>query len=363
MGVAAILTSDLFRLRSTLDLHTQVALDRQRALAVKDDLSLDDIAELARIRKDLTGLGFSQTSRDPLYQLFVEAWHASADPQWTDNVQLTPEEQRARTRLANQIVQQLRSDQNSWMRHIDLSAIRHQISTEIAALDTANTRIACESNPHRRHQLLARWRRLWIALRAPFEQLSFHKCWYTESKNPGTDDDVDHYRPKSSVHEDPAHSGYYWLAFEWTNLRLSCHRANRPRIHPTTGETGGKADHFPLLNEQSRARSPHDDLSLEEPALLDPTNAEDCQLLSFSPNGEVALSPAFSGNAAAQTRLDASRLYLNLNWPCFCDARVTLYNRILRLIHRGEREAPTEVRQMVQPPRLSWTPARTWLPP
>jgi AAA domain, putative AbiEii toxin, Type IV TA system len=34
MGVAAILTSDLFRLRSTLDAETQAALDRQRVLAM-----------------------------------------------------------------------------------------------------------------------------------------------------------------------------------------------------------------------------------------------------------------------------------------------------------------------------------------
>ena len=237
------------------------------------------------------------------------------------------------------------------MRHIDLNAIGHKISAEIAALDTANARIAREPNPDRRHQLLIRCRRLWIALRAPFAHLSFHKCWYTESKNLGTDDDLDHYRPKSSVHEDPEHPGYYWLAFEWTNLRLSCHRANRPRIHPETGETGGKADHFPLLNEQVRARSPDDDLSLEEPALLDPTKADDVRLLSFSPNGEVALSPTHRGEPTAQKRLDASRLYLNLNWPCFCDARVTLYNQILRLIHRGEREAPTKIGLMVHAPQ------------
>jgi hypothetical protein len=34
MGVAAILTSDLFRLRSTLDPKTQDELDRQRILAM-----------------------------------------------------------------------------------------------------------------------------------------------------------------------------------------------------------------------------------------------------------------------------------------------------------------------------------------
>ena len=233
------------------------------------------------------------------------------------------------------------------MRHIDLDAIRPQISAEIAALDIARARIAREPNPQRRRQLLISCSRLWIALRTPFARLSFDKCWYTESKNPGTDDDIDHYRPKSAVHEDPTHPGYYWIAFEWTNLRLSCHRANRPRINPETGKTGGKADHFPLLNECMRARSPDDDLSLEEPAVLDPTKVQDVELLSFSPSGEVALSPAFKCHPTAQKRLDASRLYLNLNWPSFCEARVTLYNRIRRLIDRGEREAATHVGQVV----------------
>ena len=37
MGVAAILTSDLFRLKTTLDAQTQAALDRQRVLAMERD--------------------------------------------------------------------------------------------------------------------------------------------------------------------------------------------------------------------------------------------------------------------------------------------------------------------------------------
>ena len=113
MGVAAILTSDLFRLRSTLDLHTQAALDRQRALSVKTNLNPEDVEELRRLRTELTRLGFSQTSRDPLYQLFVKAWNASAEPQSTSEVQLTPEQQRARARLASHIVQQLRLAEDS----------------------------------------------------------------------------------------------------------------------------------------------------------------------------------------------------------------------------------------------------------
>lgn len=110
MGVAAILTSDLFRLRSTLDAKTQSILDRQRVLAMKEDLSTDERAELSQLNEKLRGLGFSQTIRDPLYQLFVKAWTEREDPAWSRDVQLTPKQRRDRARLANKIVEDLRSE-------------------------------------------------------------------------------------------------------------------------------------------------------------------------------------------------------------------------------------------------------------
>ena len=127
-------------------------------------------------------------------------------------------------------------------------------------------------------------------------------------------------------------------------MRLSCHRANRPRTNPETGETGGKAQHFPLIDPRTRAMAPGDDLALEVPALLDPTRLSDVVLLSFKPNGEVDLSPEFKGEPVAEAKFEASRLYLHLNWPKFRDARVVLYNRIARTVDRGEREAPRNYR-------------------
>ena len=110
MGVAAILTSDLFRLRSTLDPETQADLDRQRVLAMKEDLSPDDKAELRQLKAKLSGLGFSQTIRDPLYELFVKAWTDREDPAWSRDVKLTPEQRRDRARLATEIVEELRRE-------------------------------------------------------------------------------------------------------------------------------------------------------------------------------------------------------------------------------------------------------------
>ncbi len=113
MGVAAILTSDLFRLRSTLDPETQAALDRQRILAMKEDLSPEDEAELRDLKVKLSDRGFAQTIRDPLYELFVKAWTERENPAWVQAVQLTPEQRRDRGRLAAEIVEELRRETES----------------------------------------------------------------------------------------------------------------------------------------------------------------------------------------------------------------------------------------------------------
>lgn len=228
------------------------------------------------------------------------------------------------------------------MRFIDLEEIKPTIRDKIKALEEAKATVLAETDPVLRAELIDRYRTRWTALREPFAVYSHDKCWYVECKNLGTDDDIDHFRPKSGVKEEPGHPGYYWLAFEWTNLRLSCHRANRPRINPETGETGGKAEHFPLIDARTRAQGPDDDLSLEVPALLDPTKLADVVLLSFKPNGEVDLSPQFKGQPLPEAKFEASRQILHLNWPKFTDAQVMLYNQIERIVDRGEREAPQD---------------------
>ena len=113
MGVAAILTSDLFRLSTTLDAETQQRLDRQRILTQKEDRNDEEEAELERLHRSLDRLGFSRSIRDPLYGLFLEAWTKEEDPEWRNQVQLTPEQQRNRMHLASQIVERLRSEMAS----------------------------------------------------------------------------------------------------------------------------------------------------------------------------------------------------------------------------------------------------------
>ncbi len=76
LGVAGILTSELFGLPTTLDSETQEKLNEKNQLTVKQasgELTLDEAEHLRILSNELTELGFSRTFRDPLYQRFVIA--------------------------------------------------------------------------------------------------------------------------------------------------------------------------------------------------------------------------------------------------------------------------------------------------
>lgn len=87
-----------------------------------------------------------------------------------------------------------------------------------------------------------------------------NKCCYCEKKilDNKYATDVEHFRPKSQ---------YPWLAYEWSNLLLSCADCNR----------GKKIAMFPLKNETKKAKSPNCDLKNEEPIIIHPVfeNPED----------------------------------------------------------------------------------------
>jgi len=68
-------------------------------------------------------------------------------------------------------------------------------------------------------------------------------CAYCGRHLPGNDrGDVEHFRPKSAVQEDPAHGGYWWLAYNLANYLLSCSICNTHR----------KGNRFPLAPRARR---------------------------------------------------------------------------------------------------------------
>lgn len=181
----------------------------------------------------------------------------------------------------------------------------------------------------------------WKLIKQNLVQLFNYKCWYTEAPQQGTDVDVDHFRPKKRVQETlnlhHTHDGYWWLAFSIQNYRVSCIFANRRRTDVETGQTGGKADHFPLLDENCRAQSPTCILEEEQPVLIDPLRATDVQLLQFNSNGEAM--PRYSETDSPRKYLRAyiSISLYNINHSDFVRARLDLRDAINKDVYSAKR--------------------------
>ncbi|QRQ78327.1 HNH endonuclease family protein [Glutamicibacter protophormiae] len=118
--------------------------------------------------------------------------------------------------------------------------------------------------------------------------MSHMKCAYCETKISMGFLEVEHYRPKGNV-DDLTHSGYWWLALEWSNLLPSCPPCNkRLRQHIVTAEmtvqqirdlelnrpakSYGKFDKFPVRNK--RLTPPDNDHFSEGALLIDPTRMD-----------------------------------------------------------------------------------------
>lgn len=66
------------------------------------------------------------------------------------------------------------------------------------------------------------------------------KCAYCERRCTTI---VEHYRPKLQVVKEKEHLGYYWLAYEWTNLVPTCDDCN-------LASRGGKGNLFPIMGNR-----------------------------------------------------------------------------------------------------------------
>jgi hypothetical protein len=137
--------------------------------------------------------------------------------------------------------------------------------------------------------------RIWKKLKPFLDNLFKKKCAYCEGiYEGGTWMDVEHYRPKAKVTldgnpqnivkitdakgEEIEHPGYYWLAYDWRNLLLSCKKCNSGK---------GKMNQFPINGR--RATSPLDSLQEEDPLILNPYDGfKTEEHLNFRPNGFVA---------------------------------------------------------------------------
>ena len=103
-----------------------------------------------------------------------------------------------------------------------------------------------------------------------------HKCAFCEQLvTLVSHGDVEHYRPKAGWDQGDGAKvqkpGYYWLAYDWDNLLLSCEICNQ----------SFKGNRFPLADPAKRARSHHDDLAAEDPLLIHPSHDDPEALIGW----------------------------------------------------------------------------------
>lgn len=111
MGVAAILTSELYRLRTTLDSETQRKLDRKRELylkSLKEKLPPHELEEMQKLSEELGPLDFTRSIRDPLYNKFVEAIMKREE---FKKPVLTPEERKRQDKNAKEIIDEILAEE------------------------------------------------------------------------------------------------------------------------------------------------------------------------------------------------------------------------------------------------------------
>jgi len=110
MGVAGLLTSEVYGLRSELDLETLGLLDEKRALAAKETLTDEERARLQKLDEQLRGLDFTITVRDPMYKRFVEAMTEKEKAEGLQVPVLTREQQERQKQLAKEVLETLASN-------------------------------------------------------------------------------------------------------------------------------------------------------------------------------------------------------------------------------------------------------------
>ncbi len=169
------------------------------------------------------------------------------------------------------------------------------------------------------------------------------KCWYSEAQLQEGEGQVEHFRPKKKV-SGAAHSGYWWRAFDWRNLRLAHSTVNLRRTDYLTKRKVGKGSYFPIRNPENRATNVAGEVN-EEPLLLDPIIPTDTRLLYFD-EASGAPRPRYKKNENEwlHERADKSIDYYHLDEGTWNKERADLMAGVRKLCNQLETLAVTQPR-------------------
>jgi len=111
MGVSALLTSDVYGLRSELDPTTLEKLDLRRRLAIKGDRSEKEEQTLAELNEWIRTKDFTRSDPDPMFVAFEEAMTKAQEKERIEGPTLTDEQRRRQKELALEIVTKIKEEE------------------------------------------------------------------------------------------------------------------------------------------------------------------------------------------------------------------------------------------------------------
>ena len=169
--------------------------------------------------------------------------------------------------------------------------------------------------PDQRKAFIEKKAHVWRAFGRCLSKMSYGKCWYSESNDPQSFFDVDHFRPKKAAKRADGleDDGYPWLAFSWENFCYAAGRSNRLSTDEVTEQTVGKGSWFPLLAGSCQASWDDRCQGAEQAVLLDPTLRDDVALIDIHPDDGRAVPSISCLGAVKQQRVDRSVEIYGLN--------------------------------------------------
>jgi len=214
------------------------------------------------------------------------------------------------------------------MRYIPLrEANKDELEAWLAKANTILEQLKNEPDCRKRKAIIFRNRSHWrdVGLLEFLKSLSHGKCWYTEAKFTAEYPHLEHFRPKSCARNEnweKCHDGYWWLAFDLENYRLS-------KPLPNTR----KGTYFPLRQPRLAVCEPGIALTLESPFFLDPYNEDDVALLGFNALGkpEPCREPPVDLDDWDRKRIEFSIKHYGLDDRDLCDQRKALWIAISAL--------------------------------
>lgn len=205
-----------------------------------------------------------------------------------------------------------------------------RIKNWLGRVKEANVELNKNKSVVEHHAYIEQHKSLWADddLKNWLLSLSKDKCWYTEVKHGADYPEVEHFRPKKSAKDENSvvisGAGYYWLAFNLTNYRISKPMPNRK-----------KGTFFPIADEEKRALTSKDCHIDERPWFLDPLSPRDHLLLSFNDNGKAV--PEYGTTRFQKNRVVFTVNHFGLNHGLLNRRRKEVWKTIRQLFNQYSR--------------------------